>query len=1151
MSSNKNSRHTPSPSSPIPTNISKLPKFLQKGNSRDRSKSVNDSALSSIGTERSSSSDSAIQLQSPTASGSKGTRKGSRFLAGRKDKNTIEDDKPSSEVEDAPIIVEPREGTSSVSIPRSKTRSDRPSSGLSDHSGPHISQSYTPPTSTSPRMSDLPTRLSGWFSHTFSSSSTDLSLPSLLNPHIHGQNTGSPRAKTGASALLTVAKHGKGHLDKAMRYLLDSDATPDKCTDPIWLLGVQHKGYEPPPPVPPPYQGNDLSGGGRTSVDTKGKAHGSPSPSFRSSIGSKHPHKHSLSQSQNQLSQSQPPSSRESSTHSPSTSLSSSLSSSVSTTSTTPTPSAASSSNLKHPGTNWPVEFYSDFTSKLWVTYRSQFTAIRDTSLSDLPLPSCETLGDSTMSYVDTYKSDSNYSVRSIGSSNNNLPTSPNSTGKKWNWVLPGLGGEKERGWTSDAGWGCMLRTGQSLLANALVFMWLGREWRLPEPVIRNESYAKYVQIVTWFLDTPSPEAPFSVHRMALAGKDLGKDVGQWFGPSTAAGAIKTLVHAFPQSGMGVSVATDGTLFQTDVFAASHSSTTVPASSRGSTFSSPSLGRHRHHHTTSTWGDRPVLLLLGIRLGIDGVNPIYHETIKMLYTFPQSVGIAGGRPSSSYYFVGSQSDNLFYLDPHHARPTVPLRTLSVLTDTPGFSDAPNRTPESDFAREKDRSKTQKKGRTSGISQRGGTLRRVVTPTSPSSVKTTGSSTFSYHAPTSPSPLQKQYSSSTSASESSSGRESGFKTHNQPSADETPRSYPPSRTDSPVLVTPSASTDTGNMSEMEYSEIAGSGLTPYQEHLISSYSVDELRTFHCERVRKMPLSGLDPSMLIGFLCKNEAEWVDFRRRVGELPRTIFSIQDEPPTWPNDSDDNMGLESISDPEDVTDLDVDDDDAENSAKALDDDEEDEDEDENFYDTRSTSASVSSRSGRGEGGRSEEVDTEEDPVDPITPGPSSRFSVPTAGAQDSPAGSDDIEDDWVDPSVPTSPMLTPQPTQQPEILDSDAIPAVVPRMSKSRSSGSSASGKKKKGKKSQQVPVPVPRIKVPSPPSKESFPFPVATTFDDGTEWSASSSSSGGVEVPVQEIRMHTARARDGGRTQSGGVKGILTDDWTDTHNDRDRSR
>jgi cysteine protease ATG4 len=34
---------------------------------------------------------------------------------------------------------------------------------------------------------------------------------------------------------------------------------------------------------------------------------------------------------------------------------------------------------------------------------------------------------------------------------------------------------------------------------------------------------------------------------MALAGKDLGKDVGQWFGPSTAAGAIK-YVKSYPSS---------------------------------------------------------------------------------------------------------------------------------------------------------------------------------------------------------------------------------------------------------------------------------------------------------------------------------------------------------------------------------------------------------------------------------------------------------------------------------------------------------------------------------------------------------------------------------------------------------------------------
>ena len=39
-------------------------------------------------------------------------------------------------------------------------------------------------------------------------------------------------------------------------------------------------------------------------------------------------------------------------------------------------------------------------------------------------------------------------------------------------WNLPGFG---ERAWTSDAGWGCMLRTGQSMLATALIRLYLGR----------------------------------------------------------------------------------------------------------------------------------------------------------------------------------------------------------------------------------------------------------------------------------------------------------------------------------------------------------------------------------------------------------------------------------------------------------------------------------------------------------------------------------------------------------------------------------------------------------------------------------------------------------------------------------------------------
>lgn len=63
----------------------------------------------------------------------------------------------------------------------------------------------------------------------------------------------------------------------------------------------------------------------------------------------------------------------------------------------------------------------------------------------------------------------------------------------------------------------------------------------------------------------------------------------------------------------------------------------------------------------------PTLIVLGIRLGIEKVTAAYHAALKAALELPQSVGIAGGRPSSSHYFIGHQGDNFFYLDPHTTR----------------------------------------------------------------------------------------------------------------------------------------------------------------------------------------------------------------------------------------------------------------------------------------------------------------------------------------------------------------------------------------------------------------------------------------------------------------------------------------------------
>jgi hypothetical protein len=49
-----------------------------------------------------------------------------------------------------------------------------------------------------------------------------------------------------------------------------------------------------------------------------------------------------------------------------------------------------------------------------------------------------------------------------------------------------------------------------------------------------------------------------------------------------------------------------------------------------------------------------ILLLLPVVLGVERLNTMYAEQLKQVLTWPQSVGIVGGKPGHSYYFLGFQ-----------------------------------------------------------------------------------------------------------------------------------------------------------------------------------------------------------------------------------------------------------------------------------------------------------------------------------------------------------------------------------------------------------------------------------------------------------------------------------------------------------------
>merc|ERR1719354_182830 len=121
---------------------------------------------------------------------------------------------------------------------------------------------------------------------------------------------------------------------------------------------------------------------------------------------------------------------------------------------------------------------------------------------------------------------------------------------------FPAIGGT---GPTCDQGWGCMLRCGQMMLAQALVCRHLGRDWSWT----RQRRDDNYTTILKAFLDRK--DAVYSIHQIAQMGVGEGKQIGQWFGPNTVAQVIKKLALFDEWSDLMVHVAMDNTVVIEDI----------------------------------------------------------------------------------------------------------------------------------------------------------------------------------------------------------------------------------------------------------------------------------------------------------------------------------------------------------------------------------------------------------------------------------------------------------------------------------------------------------------------------------------------------------------------------------------------------------
>jgi cysteine protease ATG4 len=165
----------------------------------------------------------------------------------------------------------------------------------------------------------------------------------------------------------------------------------------------------------------------------------------------------------------------------------------------------------------------------------------------------------------------------------------------------------------------------------------------------------KYLEILELFGDTEA--SAFSIHNLILAGESYGLAAGSWVGPYAVCRSWESLARknkeetddkhkSFSMAVHIVSGSEDGERGGAPILCIEDVTKTCLEFSEGET----------------EWP--PILLLVPLVLGLDRVNPRYIPSLIATFTFPQSLGILGGKPGASTYIVGVQEDKGFYLDPH-------------------------------------------------------------------------------------------------------------------------------------------------------------------------------------------------------------------------------------------------------------------------------------------------------------------------------------------------------------------------------------------------------------------------------------------------------------------------------------------------------
>ena len=241
----------------------------------------------------------------------------------------------------------------------------------------------------------------------------------------------------------------------------------------------------------------------------------------------------------------------------------------------------------------------------------------------------------------------------------------------------PQINTKNDKTFTSDCGWGCMIRSSQMIVCRALykIFKYNykleGNILNHIIPFVMDKNLDiinnKYIGMDSYIdklkeygkKDIIEIDPPFSIHKIVILGENFGRTSGEWFSDFELPkiyNIINTTFNIIPN----LSIMHFNSFIELGiVLERCFKEITSEFNKKEDNI----FNLEEKNYIMEKMG----LIFVSVRLGLDNVSSDYFPSIKKLFSCKECLGFVGGKKltNSASYFIGFYDDFLLYLDPHY------------------------------------------------------------------------------------------------------------------------------------------------------------------------------------------------------------------------------------------------------------------------------------------------------------------------------------------------------------------------------------------------------------------------------------------------------------------------------------------------------